>query len=256
MKFTAPVIALAFFVSLILVPEVAAQDFSESIATHITITDENAKDGAIVSLTEAGFVVTATAYDSLLYGVIVDNPAASIEDLTLANSKPVVTQGKAYVLVSTRNGNVKRGDFITSSEVPGVGQKVTRSGTVLAMALENYENTDTDAVGKVLVSLDIGLRNPFLAVGENLLEILRQGVLIPTLTPIDILRYLLAAAFAIASFILGFVFFGRVARTGVEALGRNPLAGRLIQASIIFNLLLTLGIMLIGLALAYFILVL
>jgi F0F1-type ATP synthase membrane subunit c/vacuolar-type H+-ATPase subunit K len=53
---------------------------------------------------------------------------------------------------------------------------------------------------------------------------------------------------------LGFVFFGRVVARGVEAMGRNPLAGSLIAVSVVFNLILTVVIMLVGLGIAYLIL--
>ena len=58
------------------------------------------------------------------------------------------------------------------------------------------------------------------------------------------------------TFALGIWYFGRVARSGVEAIGRNPLATRAIQLGVILNLLLTLVILLVGIALAYLILVL
>ncbi|KKW33506.1 MAG: hypothetical protein UY78_C0010G0001, partial [Parcubacteria group bacterium GW2011_GWA1_53_13] len=44
--------------------------------------------------------------------------------------------------------------------------------------------------------------------------------------------------------------------TGVEALGRNPLAGRLIEFGVFLNLFLTLGIIAIGIIIAYGIIIL
>lgn len=252
-----PIITLLLLASSVFVTrKVFAQDFSQGIANYFEINDENAQDGAIVSLTDQGVILTATEFDPLLFGVIVDNPAASIEDTTLTNAKAVASRGNAFALVSSANGTIQTGDFITSSETPGVGIKASKSGNVLGMALENYENTDPSQTGKILISLQIGLRNPFLTLRENLIEIFRQGIAVPNITPLTAFRYLLAASLGVGSFVLGFVYFGRVARTGVEALGRNPLAGRLIQASVVFNLLLTLGVMLVGLVLAYFILAL
>jgi len=69
------------------------------------------------------------------------------------------------------------------------------------------------------------------------------------------LRYLLAILVAMTSFILGFVYFGRVAKGGVEAIGRNPLARRAIQIGGALNLVLTLSIMAGGIVLAYVILI-
>ena len=58
------------------------------------------------------------------------------------------------------------------------------------------------------------------------------------------------------SFSLGFIYFGRVAKTGIEAMGRNPMAGKMIQLSVLFNIIVTVIIVLIGLAIAYLILIL
>jgi len=60
----------------------------------------------------------------------------------------------------------------------------------------------------------------------------------------------------ITSFILGFVYFGRVARSGVEAIGRNPLASRIIQFNMLLHIVMSMVIVLIGLAIAYLILIL
>jgi F0F1-type ATP synthase membrane subunit c/vacuolar-type H+-ATPase subunit K len=88
------------------------------------------------------------------------------------------------------------------------------------------------------------------------LEAIRSGALSPLLNPIESLRYILAAIVVAASFILGFSTFGRSSRKGIEALGRNPLAQGSIKAAMVFNMLLSFGVMLIGLTLAYLILVL
>ena len=59
-----------------------------------------------------------------------------------------------------------------------------------------------------------------------------------------------------ASFVMGFVYFGRVARSGIEAIGRNPLASRIIQFNVILHILISIVIVLVGLAIAYLILIL
>jgi hypothetical protein len=121
--------------------------------------------------------------------------------------------------------------------------------------LEDYLNTDTTVTGVMQVS--IGIRPAIVATSArgNLIEALKQGLLAPTLTPLASLRYLLAMIVAVASFILGFIYFGKVAKSGVEAVGRNPLASRLIQLNVALNLILTVAIMSAGLLLAYFILI-
>jgi F0F1-type ATP synthase membrane subunit c/vacuolar-type H+-ATPase subunit K len=60
----------------------------------------------------------------------------------------------------------------------------------------------------------------------------------------------------IISFTLGMIYFGRASRTGIEAVGRNPLAKRVIQLTIFLNIVLTIVIVMVGLAIAYLILIL
>ena len=64
----------------------------------------------------------------------------------------------------------------------------------------------------------------------------------------------MAAAVVLASFILAFMTFGRTAAKGVEALGRNPSASRIIHLGIIFNVSIVIVIVLAGLTVAFLIL--
>jgi F0F1-type ATP synthase membrane subunit c/vacuolar-type H+-ATPase subunit K len=60
----------------------------------------------------------------------------------------------------------------------------------------------------------------------------------------------------VVAFTLGLVYFGRIARAGVEAMGRNPMAKRMIQLSVLLHVVLTIIIVLTGLGIAYLILIL
>lgn len=238
------------------VQRVNAQDVSSGIATYVVISDKDVKDGDIISSAKEGYIRSNASYDPEMYGVITSNPAISLETSDIEGSEAVISSGKAYVNVSTQNGNIKEGDFVTSSEIPGVGQKADKGGFILGSALEGYSSNNPKTVGKILVSLNIRSSSVNTNLSNNLFSALKLGVSAPFLTPLTSLRYLLAGVIAAASFFLGFTFFGRVAKSGVEALGRNPLAGKLIQVNVVFNLILTVVIMLGGLTIAYFILTL
>jgi hypothetical protein len=196
-------------------------------------------------------------YDPSVYGVVAIKPAVALENVVQGDTYLVLSSGMVYVRVSTLNGNIKKGDPLTTSEIPGVGQKATVNGFIFGTALEDYENSDTSAIGRVLVSfkpqytiLASGGR------GVNLIAILKTAATSPFLSPLTSLRYLLAVIVTAVSFSLGFLSFGKIAKSGVEALGRNPLAARTISAGIAFNVLLAVAITLGGLFLAYLILVL
>ncbi len=252
-----PKLLLFFLIaSMVVGNSVFAQDGSSGVAVSAEIkADQQLKDGDIICSSDKGNIPCSSIYEVTMFGVYVESPAVVLENTKLVNGKPLMSFGKAYVRVSTINGSIKKGDFITSSAMSGAGQRADRSGNVLGTALEDYTNSDPKAVGKILVS--IGIRPAIVATSArgNLVESLKQGLLAPTLTPLASLRYLLAVVVAIAAFVLGFVYFGRVAKSGVEAIGRNPLASRMIQLGIILNMTLTVGIMAGGILLAYFILI-
>jgi len=248
---------LTVFIQGLYVPNsrVFAADLTEGVAHTISVPDKNAQDGDIISTTDKGFIRTASEYDPLMYGVIADNPAVAIKNQDVPDGRLVMINGITNVRVSTKNGPIKEGDFVSSSTQAGVAQKADKSGYILGIAMEPYNEADPNKVGKILVSLNIRY-NSSINARTDLVESVKLGIAAPFLTPLGSLRYLLAALIAVASFVLSFASFGRVAKSGVEALGRNPLAGRLIEITVIFNILLTISILLVGLVLAYLILTL
>ena len=227
----------SFLILIFVLPfQALAAEQSSGVAISVTIIDKNAQDGNIIVRTKNGYALSKTAYDPNIYGVLTESPSLYLQNTENTEAKPVLTSGKAFVLVSTINGNISKNDYITSGTIQGVGQKADKDGKIVGTALEDYSNSNKSAIGKILVAI-----NPaFTSASGNLLS----------------LRYILAAIVAILSFVIGFIYFGRIARTGVEALGRNPLNSRTIQLHIILNLFLMVTIILAGLGIAYLILIL
>lgn len=222
-----------------------AQTSSSGVAVSVSLTDTQILDGSVI----CNSAVCTKSYDPSVMGVYTESPAILLENTTLIDGKPVISSGKVYVRFE---GDIKKGDYVTTSDKPGVAIKATKNGYVLGTSLEDFDGPS----GKILVAL--GMRPAVLANGttDNLWEALRQGLSSLYLTPIAALRYIAAMIIVIAAFVLGFAYFGRVARSGVEAVGRNPLAGRAIELTVILNIILTIIIMGSGLLLAYIILVL
>lgn len=235
-----------------------AIDTSSGIAITVPIKDKNVEDGDLISSRDNGYFKTVKMYDPSIFGVVTQSPAVSFENVAAENTMPVISTGKVYVKVSTINGPIKKGDLVTTSEKPGVGMKSDRYGYVVGTAMEDYTVSDANKIEKILVAFNPHYNTDKFgeAVKSNLIDILKNAPAAMAVSPIAALRYILAALIAILSFVLGFVYFGRVAMNGVEAMGRNPLAGKLIQFSVILNLLMTLGIIAVGLAIAYLILIL
>jgi hypothetical protein len=229
---------------------------SSGISVSVSINEEGVVDGDVICSSGEGYVRCANEYSSSMFGVVTDNPSASLESQGDEDVRLVLSSGNARVRITSANGNISEGDLITTSNIPGVAKKSDRNGYVLGTALEGYESDNPDEVGNLLVSLNIHVSTEGAQAGGNLLETIRQAFVAPSLAPLASLRYLLAFLIAIIAFTLGFVYFGRVVRTGIEAMGRNPLARRMIQFSILFNTLITIVIILGGLGIAYLILVL
>jgi hypothetical protein len=244
-----------FLTSLFLAQPVVAQDLSTGLALSMPVNGE-VVEGDIVCSDQASVKRCQGTYMSNIVGVVTNSPSILIDNQNLTDAAPILTNGEGKARVSVANGTIKSGDFITTSETAGVGMKAAKSGYVLGTAME-----DANEDGIILVKIGIrpALVRPALVTSNqrgNLLEAAKDALLAPYLSPLSSLRYVLAAIAAATAFILGFMYFGRVARSGVEAIGRNPLAGKMIQFSVILNLLLTLVIMGSGLLIAYLILVL
>ncbi len=235
---------------------VHAQENMASVALPLPILDiADVQEGDIVCFVAKGFARCNQDYAQSMYGVVSASPSAALETDTTDTTRLVVTTGESMVRVSGVNGAIAAGDFITSSETAGVGQKAEQNGYILGIALQSFDDT-SGTIGLIPISLGIHVTSQLTDSRSDLLAFIRKGLSAPTLAPLASLRYLLAFLVVIISFVLGFIYFGRVAKAGVEALGRNPMAGRMIQLTVIFNIVLTVAIIGAGLVIAYLMLIL
>lgn len=235
-----------------------AQEFSSGVATYVSIKGENIQRGSIVSFSSDGYQLSKISYDPTSYAVVTSDPSVSLEDpqVGVEDSFPVITTGKAFVRVTTKNGPIETGNLISSSDTPGVGQKATEDGYIVGTALEDYTESDPERVGLIYTSLNFGFNTESTQLRQNLLNKLQQSLVSPFVSPVNTLRYLIAGLAVLVGLTVGLLHFGRSTSSGIEAMGRNPLARNAIFLSMVMNLLLTLAAMGAGLGIAYFILVL
>lgn len=227
---------------------------SLSMSSYVPVIDKQVKDGNIIISTSNGYRLSRRGYEQNIIGVVSLNSAIVFSGQSGANSYPVVSSGKTSILVSTINGPIKKGNLITTSTIAGVGMKANKSGYVLGMALDDYQTKKPNQIGTVQVALNIHYATLNVNVPNNLLDIFKLSSLATYEQPLTVFRYFIAALIVFASFFFGFFIFGRVAGKGVEALGRNPLAGKMIETGIIMNVFITVAIILSGLGLALVIL--
>ncbi|MEF8847031.1 MAG: hypothetical protein V5A57_01190 [Candidatus Paceibacterota bacterium] len=248
-KFKKTLTVFLIFSTLMIGGTVLAQSLSQT-ATNLEVADPEAEAGDIITKSDLGLVRADKPYDKNILGVVGKKPAI-VFNRPGTTTLPIVTQGEVLVKVSDANGEVTQGDYITSSEQPGVGQKATESGFVLGKALEDL-NTNQAKIRVLLGAQHVNMGDTStLGIMEGIGWNILQGAQQPENFP-EMLRYLFALLIGGGSFLLGFLSFVRTLQGGVQAVGRNPLAKRAIQMSLILNLI---GIIILtgaGLALALF----
>lgn len=140
-----------------------AEDYisSENLeAGEVVVIDENLNSLQVKKSTQS--------YDQKILGVVSSAPAIRIsEDGGIWISKgdgsktdtgyPVALTGRVPVKVSTENGSIKPGDYLTSSSTAGVAMKADRKGKVLGMALESFNGSE---IGTIKIFMDISWYAP------------------------------------------------------------------------------------------------
>ena len=89
------------------------------------------------------------------------------------NPHPVALKGRVPVKVTTINGTINPGDYITTSSIPGAGMKATQAGWVVGKALTGYSNTNTTEISTVMVYVESNWYDPgfsFTSDGELVLN--------------------------------------------------------------------------------------
>jgi hypothetical protein len=114
-------------------------DIAEVYATN----DTSITSGDIVSFdTElsAGVKKSEKAYDSKVLGVVSTQPAKLIGGTNGEGIRgvPIALSGRVPIKVSTENGEIKAGDPLTASSIPGVAMKATKAGYIIGRAFGEY----------------------------------------------------------------------------------------------------------------------
>lgn len=248
--------------------------FSTSVFAQLEIAEtydmpEGTIDGDILSFDGATLGPAKKEYDPKIFGVIEDSPLVAYrrQDNT---GLPVLRNGTAEINVTTINGPIKTGDFITSSSMPGKGEKAENSGYIIGVALQDFGDADGEAatytppgegqqgrqirIGKINAAIKIEFAELNTARNANrLLDSVNAAFFKNTQNPeqfVNIIRYILAGFAVILSFLVGFFTLARSIPKSIEALGRNPLARATIQFGIILNIVFTVAMALVGIVAA------
>jgi hypothetical protein len=206
--------------------------------------------------------------------VIIDPNTLSLQftDSSIEHEVYVGTSGTHNVLVSSQNGNIKTGDYVTLSSVDGVAMKATEDDkTVFGRAAANF-NSKNDGIGKVSlkdksgkelqqavlgmipVSIDVKSNPIKKSTKTNLpdfLQRLGQQIAEKQVSPI---RVYLSVALTIISVIAAIVILYSGIRNGLIAIGRNPLSKKSIFRGLLEIIFTAILILIIGLFAVYLLL--
>ncbi len=286
-KFLSPnrILAFAGLIALVVISianPLAAQDAgtpgqSTQSSTPFTQgygSDEQLERGMIVRLVaEDTTKVKPLTFDEMdqMLGVVVDANDAPVTLSAEGQKVFVATGGRFDVLVSSQNGPINAGDYITISAFNGIGMKAGNAEPIIvgrALAafdgnqgvVSSAEITDTEGQTRTVniarLPVDISVsRNPLLKIEEpDIPEVLRRASEAIAGKQVDPIRvYLGLAVFIISSIAAGTLMYGGV-RSGIISIGRNPLSKKSIVRSMIQVIITGLIIFISGLFGVYLIL--
>jgi len=233
--------------------------------------------GMLVALTNSqSDIVTPVTSANLnkIYGVAI-NPANTDAILSTGSgnlSKPVyvATSGSYEILISSQDGPIKTGDYISVSSLDGIGMKATDSQSlVLGKALAPFDGktnvintaTLTSNTGKKLtvslaqipVSINV-VRNPELNRIPDLPGFLTHLTQSVANKPVDAARaYISLGILVITVVIVGIMIYSGV-RSSIISIGRNPLSRHSIMVGLLGISLTSIAVFIVGLFAVYLLL--
>ncbi|HEY1085830.1 MAG TPA: hypothetical protein VGE34_03850 [Candidatus Saccharimonadales bacterium] len=233
-------------------------------------------NGTIVQLTEKnGKQVEAATKSNIqnMLGVAVDAAQLplKISSGKRINETYVAVSGVYNVLVSTENGVVRAGDYITLSSHNGIGMKAgTKESTVFGRANSSFNgkgttlgsaklkdsngNEKTVQLGTIPVTVDVK-RNPNIQSTKvdvpPFLERLGQQIAEKEVSPI---RIYLSLAITFISLIAAIAVVYAGVRNSVISIGRNPMSKKSIFRALLQVIITALLILIVGLFAVYLLL--
>jgi len=234
--------------------------------------DGNLQNGMVVRI-KKGDPDTVQAltqnHETEMYGLVV---AASDAPVSLSSDDKsqvyVATFGQYSVLVNTQNGVIHAGDRLVISSYAGVAMKAdTKHQVLIGKALQNFSDgsnaeghvklSDGSTVAMGRVMTDIGVsRNPTYSgdVAPGVPHVLVEIASAVTDKPLTALRLYGSLVTVVIDFgLAGAIMYSGI-RTGMNSIGRNPLAKKSILKSLFTVILTALVVVFVGLIAVYLLL--
>ncbi len=126
------------------------QIFTSGIGQQYESAEADLTSGDVVTVSQNGAVRrSGGSYETGLVGVVTSGTGLLVGEQT-SNSVTVAAAGKVPVRVNTQNGAIQPGDYLTSSDTPGVAMRATGNGPVIGMATTGFSGAGE---GRVTVSV-------------------------------------------------------------------------------------------------------
>lgn len=210
-------------------------------AANDIVTGYNSKQvlqpGLIVSMDESqprSVKANPSNAEGSMFGVVVDPSDAPFTLNGSGQQVFVATSGIYRVLVSSVNGAIEPGDYISMSSLNGIGAKATPvQSTVIGQAENGFDgssnvisNNNGQAIGRIYVNINIG-RNPI----ENsapLPAFLKRMAVALANKPVPVVRIYVAFIIFLITAIAAITILWSGIRSSLVSLGRNPLSRHVI----------------------------
>lgn len=248
---------------LLVLSALGAGTYADNVVQGYQTTD-NLQPGMIVTLdsSKSDYVSLARPQDDTnLYGIVVNSSDAPLT-ISNKNSKVYVATGGTYdVLVSTENGSIRPGDYLTLSSINGVAAKADASQPeVIGQASGSFDGksgatTQSNGVtiGKIAVSVAVQ-KNPLANSNKAVPSFLEKLASSIAGKPVPATRiYGALAIFLIATAVSVTLLWSGV-KSSLVALGRNPLSRHTIFRGMYKVIITGMAIFTMGLAGVYLLL--
>jgi hypothetical protein len=239
--------------------------------------DASVETGMIVELkhNDPTTVIPLTVGDIQgMLGVVVPESNTTIV-LTPSNPESqqvlVANTGHVAVLVSNQNGPIKVGDFITASAVAGVAMKADEGqDEVLGKAAGNFSGTSnvigqvalkntagkvsTVSIGEIAADINISHNPLFQKTAQYVPSALAKAATAVADKPVTASKIYLCMAILIITAVVTSIMLYSGVKSGMIAVGRNPLSKKSIIKSLIQTVIAGLIIFILGILAVYLLL--
>ena len=233
-------------------------------------TDDTTVTGSLMDLqSKAQGVVELANSDraNQLIGVVGNKSLIELGD---SKQIQVVTSGLAVALVSDINGSITTGDRITASPISGIGMKATKSTVVVGTAqaamsasTDSKKQQITDKKGAshtvTVATIPIQVNVTYFVANDD-----RLSPLVPSFLQslgdaiagqnVSALRVALGFLALLLGFVLVIFILYAAIRSGIVAIGRNPLAQGAVRRGLLEVVLTAAGVLVLTIMVIYVIL--